>query len=415
MYKKYLENEKASTLLFWFVFILYMLVYMTKTCFSAAMSSIVHEGIMTKSQTGLISAMFYLVYAPFQIVGGKIADKYNPAKIITIGLLGSGLCNLIIYFNQNYLLMLSVWSFNAIIQFGIWPSVFKIISSQLASAHRKKAVYYMSFSSSFGLFCSYALAIFMSRWQNNFLFSATVSFFLALCVIFLYPLFEKRMVDAPEEVKQEKIESSNEKHSIKSSTLFLKSGLYLMLPIIIFRTAIEQGSKNLAPTMLMESYDKISPAIGNSLSLIIIIAGIIGIVLAQYITKYIKDEIKGHIYTFLAVVPFLLVITFVGRISSWFIVISLGIVALTTSVTHLFVSYMTLAFAKYGKNGEAAGLINSAASIGLVVQTYGLTFVADMWGWIAVSWLWVGVLAISLLLLLIIMPKWKRFKEEEHI
>ena len=273
----------------------------------------------------------------------------------------------------------------------------------------------MSFSSSFGLFCSYALAIFMSRWQNNFLFSATVSFFLALCVIFLYPLFEKRMVDAPEEVKQEKIESSNEKHSIKSSTLFLKSGLYLMLPIIIFRTAIEQGSKNLAPTMLMESYDKISPAIGNSLSLIIIIAGIIGIVLAQYITKYIKDEIKGHIYTFLAVVPFLLVITFVGRISSWFIVISLGIVALTTSVTHLFVSYMTLAFSKYGKNGEAAGLINSAASIGLVVQTYGLTFVADMWGWIAVSWLWVGVLAISLALLLIILPKWKRFKEEEHI
>ena len=32
---------------------------------SEAMASIVDAGVMTKSQTGLIAAAFYLVYAPF--------------------------------------------------------------------------------------------------------------------------------------------------------------------------------------------------------------------------------------------------------------------------------------------------------------------------------------------------------------
>ena len=45
------------------------------------------EGAMTKSQTGLITAVFYLVYAPLQVVGGIFADKYDPEKLIKIGLM----------------------------------------------------------------------------------------------------------------------------------------------------------------------------------------------------------------------------------------------------------------------------------------------------------------------------------------
>ena len=44
--------------------------------FTSAMAIIVEEGSMTKSQTGLINAMFWLVYAPFQVVGGLAVDKH---------------------------------------------------------------------------------------------------------------------------------------------------------------------------------------------------------------------------------------------------------------------------------------------------------------------------------------------------
>ena len=96
------ENRKVSRKFFALVWCMYVMVYMTKSCFSAAMASIVYEGTMTKSQTGFITAMFFLVYAPLQIVGGIFADRYDPHKLIKIGLLGGSIANLIVFLNQNY-------------------------------------------------------------------------------------------------------------------------------------------------------------------------------------------------------------------------------------------------------------------------------------------------------------------------
>ena len=53
-------------------------------CYNGAMAGIVEAGILTKSQTGLINSMFYLVYAPLQIVGGRAADKYSPEQLIKV-------------------------------------------------------------------------------------------------------------------------------------------------------------------------------------------------------------------------------------------------------------------------------------------------------------------------------------------
>ena len=98
------ENRKISRRFFWFMWFMYSVVYMTKNCFSAAMASIVFEGVMTKSQTGLIVSAFNLVYAPLQIAGGGFADKYDPEKLVKLGLIGGGIANLIIFLNQNYYL-----------------------------------------------------------------------------------------------------------------------------------------------------------------------------------------------------------------------------------------------------------------------------------------------------------------------
>ena len=114
---------------------------MTKNCFSGALAGIVAEGVLTKSQTGFITGMFYLVYAPFQIVGGMVADRISPEKLIKFGLLGAFVANLIIFFNQNYYVMLITWICNAIVQFDIWPSVFKIVSSQLVRSDRTQMTF----------------------------------------------------------------------------------------------------------------------------------------------------------------------------------------------------------------------------------------------------------------------------------
>ena len=59
-----IDSRNVSRSYFWLIWGIYAMVYMTKNCFSAAMASLVFEGVMTKSQVGLITAVFYGVYAP---------------------------------------------------------------------------------------------------------------------------------------------------------------------------------------------------------------------------------------------------------------------------------------------------------------------------------------------------------------
>ena len=178
------EDKKVSMRFFWLIWIIYTVTYMTKNCFSAAMASIVFEGVMTKSQTGLITAVFYLVYAPLQILGGIAADRYDPEKLVKIGLIGSSIANLIIYFNQNYYLVLTVWTLNAVVQFGVWPSIFKIMTAQLEPSERRSARFYMSFTGSIGLMLAYLIAAVVPNWQSNFVVSSSLLFVMAVVLHF---------------------------------------------------------------------------------------------------------------------------------------------------------------------------------------------------------------------------------------
>ena len=121
-----LNSRKASIIVLLSLMISYTFLCMTRNCFSSAMVFIVDEGLLTKFQTGVISALFYVAYSIMQIFGGVITDKFSPERFITVGLLGAALSNTVIYFNQNYIVMLIAWSFNAAMQFGVCPAVFKI-------------------------------------------------------------------------------------------------------------------------------------------------------------------------------------------------------------------------------------------------------------------------------------------------
>ena len=143
---KYLESKRLSWLLFFTCFILFAVVYMTKNMFSAAMASIVEEGIMTKTQTGAINGAFWTVYAIFQVIGGFIADKFSPYKLVGIGLGGAVIANLVIYINQDYWVIMAAWVFSGIIQFGLWPGIFKIISTQVSPSLRSTSIFWMAFT-----------------------------------------------------------------------------------------------------------------------------------------------------------------------------------------------------------------------------------------------------------------------------
>ncbi len=417
----HLEDKKKSLLLFGTVFFTYILVYMTKNCFFAAMASIVDAGVLTKSQTGLITALFYLVYTPLQVVGGVFADRFKPALLIKIGLIGGAVANAVIFFNQQYLVILIAWVFNAVIQFGVWPGIFKILSSQLIPEHRNQAAFFISFSSTLGLMVAYIVAAVVNRWQDNFLISSAVLFVLTVVFHFITNHIEPYMVAGPS-VRGIRANESLvlAQRRLSSGKLLLLSGIGFVTVYIILRAAVENGLKTLSATMLMESYEHVSPAIGNLLNTLVILSGIVGTVVVRFaLSRFIKDELVATVLLLVFCLPFTLALRFVGGCSVWLAVASLCVVVAALNATHYLSLAYNIRFARYGLNATAAGITNAAASFGVVIQSYGFTLLAETTSWNFVADVWLDMLGVSAVLLAIALPTWKRFitmeRQEESV
>lgn len=409
------ENKSVSRHFFWFLWLAYALVYMTKSCFSAAMASIVFEGAMTKSQTGFITAMFYLFYAPLQIVGGIYADRYDPERLIKIGLVGSGIANLIIFFNQNYYLVLTAWIFNAIVQFAVWPSIFKISSSQLIPGDRKNSAYYISFAPTAGLLLAYLVAAMLPKWQYNFAVSSAVLLLLALVLHIVTKRIGPYMVsDEEEEIVI--VSDDHEEKAISAGRLFSESGFYILLAATFIITIVSNTLKTYSATMLMETYEAVSPSLGNLLNMFIIGIGIAAMVLVKGVLypTHIKSAPIGLVITTAAALLFSVVLIFIGKVGLAVAVVSMCLVAGSLTGGTLFLTYCNLRFAKFGKSGTAAGLLNAATTFGMVVNSYGAVKIAEVFDWQTVALLFFALLVVAIVLGLIAIPLWKRFKKKYH-
>lgn len=412
----HIEDKRLSRSFFVFLFLLYSIVCMTKNCFSGALAAIVAEGTLTLSQTTLITASFYIVYTPLQILGGVLADKYSPARLILIGLLGSGVCNVVIFFNQNYYVMLVSWVFSAIVQSALWPGVFKTFSSQLWKGDRSTMLLFMSFASSAGLVFSYLIAACLTRWQDNFAVSFLSLFLLSiLLVAFCHKIDPALKKDEPIETN-DPLANEEAPKGKQALMLFVTSGFFLSVVAALLRYIVDNSGKTFTPTMLTQSYTDISPSIGNLLTILVVLSGIAGTLIVRFLLypRLFKNEFTCSLVLLLVALPFTILMRFVGRIPVSLCVVSLCVISLLSTGTGYLATCFAARFVKFRLNGTAAGILNAGYSFALVLQYIVLGKVAENYGWDVVTTLWIIMIALSILLFALAIRPSIRFKRKIH-
>ena len=412
MNNKHLVNKTQSIKLFLILFTVHAVIYMTKNMFSAAMATIVEEGVMTKSQTGTISALFWIVYAISQIIGGFAADKYSPSKLIIIGLVGGIISNLIIYINHNYWVIVTVWCINAAFQFGLWPGVFKIVSTQLSKSIRSTAILWILFSTATGQALSMLLASIVKRWYYNFIISAIVLTLALVLWIIGYKKAEKHMVESND---VEYIESqSDKKHEIKSISikeLSIISGLPILLMISLLVQTVNQGVKMVTPLMLTESYENLSAAIATRMSVILIIFSSLGTIVANSVRKYItKNEIKAVILLSTVSILPLAFSYFVGKLQFFAILAFLSLAVTLMQTMIIFTnSFTAIRFERYGRVGMVSGILNAVASVANFIASYVFPKLSETMPWNNITILWTITTICILVSSLCIVRLWTSF------
>jgi len=371
---------------------------------------------MSKSQVGTIVAVFYLVYGFLQIVGGALTDKWKPERFITIGYLGAGFCNLAVYlceryrFAEFYYFVLIIWVVNACSQFAVWPATFKMLSSMIKEEQRTNAIFLVSFANPLGTVLNFAVAAIMPKWQTQFLFSAIGLVGFALFWEFFFRGVKQHLNEIEVSVPAKGAPAQDGKTSPDTLGLFLHSGVALLLIVIFARGILDNGLKTLIATMINESYDSVTPAIATALTVIILIVGAAAPMIARLVyPRYIKSEINTFALFMALALPFVCLMLFLGHAHYMLIVVFTSMIVLAMSAATLCTSYISARFNKWGKSATVAGAFNAMTSLAIVVSNFVFTRVAERYNWMTIIKIWIALLLLSYVLLLIVVPMWRRF------
>ncbi len=418
--KQITDTKRASLILFITSWILYAVVSMTKSAYSASIASIIAEGVFDKSQAGIINASFYFFYGTAQLVGAKLVDKVQPSKLVNMTLIGTAISVLGMAFSKSFVMMFVLWSFCGLIQFAIWPAILRIITEFLHPSHTFSAMSAISFCYCGGMLLNYLFAsvvLAFSRWQTLFILTfiiLSLTFVMWRIVVVktktacvkLHYEYQKHLYDDKDTSQQEKT------HSF--SKILVSSGLLLLLIPSFMRTALDNGVKAWVPTMITESYVGISPSFASILTTAIVFVNLGGIFIAGILyPKITKNSFFASGLCFLIAVPFTVALLLIGKISVAPIVIFLAIITTMMYAGHQLIDVVIPAhFAKYGFSGSVASIVNAIASYGAVVANILFGVVAQNYGWNVTIVFWIVFAIIAFVLCAVASPIWKRFSKE---
>ena len=83
----------------------YALFYFTRKSFNAAVPEILANGVLSRSDIGLLATLFYITYGVSKFVSGIVSDRSNARYFMGIGLIATGIINILFGFST------SLWAF----------------------------------------------------------------------------------------------------------------------------------------------------------------------------------------------------------------------------------------------------------------------------------------------------------------
>ncbi|MGN1195377.1 MAG: MFS transporter [Acutalibacteraceae bacterium] len=390
MTKYVLNDMKKSRLIVIALWLVYASAYFGRTCYSAAIASIVSGSFYDKSRIGLVGTAFFICYGAGQIVSGIVGDKVNPFKMILLGSFGSAVCCFSMAFANSFVLMAAIWGLNGICQSMLWAPLLRIFSETVNGKLREKAVLNIALSLPVGTVCAYLCSTVIIRyfsWNDVFLCGGAV-IFTAFLFALLSVLHSKRAV-----VKiREKTKTENEGSGMKADfwSVIVSSGLLMIVIPSFLHGMMRDGITNWVPTMITEEYG-VLPSFSVFITVVLPIFNAFG---AYIITPLYKklgcNEMKtAGICAVFAIVPMLLLLL-IGKMP---VIVSILLLALTTmsmySLNYLIISRVPVRFAESGRTSSVTGILNSFAYMGCAVSSYGFGAVSQKSGWSAVVAVWI--------------------------
>ncbi len=114
----------------------YALFYFTRKSFTFAMPIMQSELGMGKFELGLLGSILYISYGASKFLSGILGDKSNPRYFMSIGLILTGLCNLLFGMSSFFGAFALFWGLNGWFQGWGWPGCAKLLTHWYSQSER---------------------------------------------------------------------------------------------------------------------------------------------------------------------------------------------------------------------------------------------------------------------------------------
>lgn len=426
--KQVKENYKYWRMrIFLGMYVGYIFYYFSRKSFTFAMPSLMNDLGFDKSQLGILASVLSLTYGASKFLSGVMSDRSNPRYFMAIGLILTGIINILFGLSSSIILFAIFWGLNGWFQGWGWPPSARLLTHWYSQKERGTWWGFWNTSHGVGGALIPIIASFCAQywgWRYAMFIPGSLCIVMGLFVInrlrdtpqsLGLPPIEKFKNDYPEKIHSDKEHELSMKeilfqHVLKNRFIWVLAIAYFFVYVI--RTAIfDWGALFLIET---KGYSPVKASVCVSW---FEIGGICGSLAAGWFSDKLFKGKRGPVNTLFS----LGVIFAIGAL--WMSPAGMPVLdsALIFTIGFLIfgpqmmIGIHAAELSSKKAAGSATGFIGWLAYIGAAAAGYPLGKMAQSWGW---EGFFVAIGVCGAMAVLVLLPLWNvrtSYKQEKVI
>jgi OPA family sugar phosphate sensor protein UhpC-like MFS transporter len=118
------------------MYIGYACFYLTRKSLTFITPAIINIFHYSKAEIGILGTIFYVMYGISKFISGMLSDKSNPRYFLPIGLMMTGVVNILFGFSSSLLMFSLLWIVNGFFQGWGWPPCARLLTRWYSQRER---------------------------------------------------------------------------------------------------------------------------------------------------------------------------------------------------------------------------------------------------------------------------------------
>lgn len=422
--EKKIKDKRQAFFLFCICWMAYFTCYIGRLNYSSAMTAMIGDQVLTKTQAGTVSMVYFFVYGAGQLINGFLGDRLRPERMIFGGLFLSMLCNLLMGAAWSFGIMVVVWGVNGYAQAMVWPPIIRIFARRLEEAVRLRYCVDIVSTQAAGTLAAYVLSaaiLAVSGWRTVFWAAGICLLAAAVLWVAGYARVERfagasgskgkeqesggKALKETENLRADKAAEAGERNQEdgagktgRSFGALICGGLWMIILPVVVHGILKDGVTSWVPTYILETFHT-SAALSVLVTTVLPVVNLSGAYLARALYRRCAgNEVRAAAVLFAVAVAALFGLWTAGSFSLVLTVALLGVItASMMGVNTLFVNLLPLRYEREGKVSSVSGFLNACAYLGTAVSTFSIGVMVEGLGWGVTVASWLAVTAAGLL------------------